>query len=361
MITIFKTKCLLLLRNPINYIISTVVICLFVYLMGHQQKEPIAIASLLNEQETAQALQALQKISYYDYSVHTEQKAQELVEAGEVKAAIFLFDEQFRLVVANDFMDSALLQKELNIVYHDRLQQTALLQAFPAQQAQVKEIFTQAQITPAFHIQYQNSKWEEAPIYNRQLSTLFSFSLFMVIYTTASGVSYILAERNMGVWNRLIVSSISKWQAYTANLAYAFCISYVQLVFIFSIFRYVADVDFYGSFTFTLILIIPYLLCVVALTIFIASITNTISQFNTMIMLIAISFAMLGGAYWLLEAVSSPFIYLLSYISPIRYGLEILKGGSTWNELLQPISILLFMAVVLMGIGINIMEKKADT
>lgn len=355
MTTIFKTKCLLLLRNPINYIVSTIIICVFVYLMGHQQKESIAIASSLNTQTTAQAMEALGKIPIYEYALYTEQQALQLVEQGDVKAAILLFEEQFKFVVANDFTDFALLQNELATFYHDRLQQRALLQAFPVQQLEVES-------NPAFQIKYQNEKEVQLP--RRQLSALFSFSLFMIIYTTASGVSYILVERNNGVWNRLIVSSIHKWQAYTANLAYAFCISYAQMVIVFSIFRYLLGIDFAGNFIAALLVIIPYLLCVVALTIFIASITNTISQFNTIIMVIAVSSAMLGGAYWSLEAVSSPFIYGMSYISPIRYGLEILNAvtfnNSTWSELLQPIGILLFIAVVLMGIGINIMEKKAN-
>lgn len=337
MIAIFKTKCLLLIRNPLHYIISTLIICLFVYLMGYQSNESMAIASSLNEEKTTQILQGM---PFYNYELHTELEARELVGKSKMKVAIFLYEKEFKLVVASDFMDSALLQNELKMQY-----QKALI---------TKEL------SPAFQLNYENDEY----IYSHSLLMLFSFSLFMVIYTVASGVSYILAERNSGVWDRLLVSSISKWQAYTANLAYAFCISYAQMILVFSIFHYVAGVDFYGKFIYVLLSLIPYLLCVIALAIFIASITSTVSQFNTMMMVIAISFSMLGGLYWSLEFVSSPIIYALSYISPIKYGLEILNGvtlyNSTWNELLQPISILLFMAVVLMGIGINMMEKKAN-
>jgi len=78
---------------------------------------------------------------------------------------------------------------------------------------------------------------------------------------------------------------------------------------------------------------------------------------------IAVPFAMLGGAYWPLEIVSSKVILALSYISPIKYGLEILKGvtinASPYVELLQPLSLLLFMTVVFMGIGISVLEKKS--
>jgi ABC-2 type transport system permease protein len=43
--------------------------------------------------------------------------------------------------------------------------------------------------------------------------------------------------------------------------------------------------------------------------------------------------------------------------------MEALKGatiyGESWGELLQPMSILILMGVVFVGIGINVMEKRS--
>ena len=47
---------------------------------------------------------------------------------------------------------------------------------------------------------------------------------------------------------------------------------------------------------------------------------------------------------------------------PITYGMELLKGatisGLSYSELLYPISILILMGVVMMGIGIRLMERR---
>lgn len=55
-------------------------------------------------------------------------------------------------------------------------------------------------------------------------------------------------------------------------------------------------------------------------------------------------------------------LLILAKIVPITYGMEVLKGATVYNysftELLYPISILILMTVVMMGIGINIVERR---
>ncbi|GLC90543.1 ABC transporter permease [Lysinibacillus piscis] len=365
--TILKTKFLLLLRRPGGYIVSTIIICLFAYLMGagQQGKQPIAVASTMKEEATAQTMEELRKLADLDYTLYTEQKARQLVKDGQVDVAIFLQEDAYHLLVAVDFMDTRILQNELTAIYANRLNETALLDAFPkARQAEVASIVAHAKETPAFAIQYKGFGHEEAFKYDSKLHSLFGFTLFMVIYTVANGVNHIVMERRNGIWNRLIVSRIKKWEVYVANLVYTFLSGYFQIVLVFCIFYFFVDVNFYGGFVASLLAIIPYLLCIVALAMFVASITNTPGKFNAAMTVIAVPFAMLGGAYWPLEVVSSKIILALSYISPIKYGLEILKGvtidESAYTALLQPFSLLVFIAVVLMGIGINVMEKKVE-
>jgi len=88
----------------------------------------------------------------------------------------------------------------------------------------------------------------------------------------------------------------------------------------------------------------------------------TLTQFQALISLLAVSMAMIGGAYWPLEIVSSNVLLALAKIVPLTYGMELLKGAAVYGrsitELLYPMSILFFMGVVFMGIGINLVERK---
>ena len=160
---------------------------------------------------------------------------------------------------------------------------------------------------PKFEINYSNLSNDKQFIWDSKLHSLFGFTLFMVIYTVSIGIYHIVTERRNRIWDRLTVASIKKSEVYIANLLYSFIVGYAQVVIILSIFYFVIGVDFYGSFIKTLILIIPYLLCIIAISIFIASIANTPGKYNAYVTVVAVPFAMLGGAYWPLEIVSSKF------------------------------------------------------
>ncbi|MEJ9212762.1 hypothetical protein [Bacillus smithii] len=72
--------------------------------------------------------------------------------------------------------------------------------------------------------------------------------------------------------------------------------------------------------------------------------------------------AMVGGAYWPIEIVSSQVLLAISKFVPVTYAMQALKEATiyhySFSELLYPISILFMMGVVLMGIGINLMERR---
>src|SRR5699024_9773383 len=109
---------------------------------------------------------------------------------------------------------------------------------------------------------------------------------------------------------------------YAANFLFSFLIGYFQISIIFFIFRFGLGVEFYGSFVYALLIIIPYVLAIVALAIFLTGIVKTVQQYNALIPIISLSMAMLGGAFWPLEIVESKFMLGLSKVVPITYGLK---------------------------------------
>lgn len=128
------------------------------------------------------------------------------------------------------------------------------------------------------------------------------------------------------------------------------------------VFRYITDVNFYGHFAWVLVLLIPYVFAIVALSIFITGLVKKSQHFNAVIPIVAVSMAMLGGAYWPLEIVNSPVMIAISKVIPITYGMEILKGITVnqlgLGDILYPVSILLLMGVLFLGLGLNFMEKR---
>ncbi|WP_052130287.1 ABC transporter permease [Ureibacillus sinduriensis] len=362
---IFKTKLLLLARQPASFIIITIIICAFAYVLGlgSQSKLPIAVFSDLKDEQTKIYMAEFGNIPETEFTLVKEERAISLVEKGEYDVAVHLMGDGFELITSPDFMDSALINNELTMIYSRLTQKEAIINATPtSEQDEVERIIDKAAENPSFHIKYSSFTNDGDFIWDSKLHGLFGFSLFMVIYTVSNGVYPIIMDRRKRIWDRLTVSSIGKTEVYLANILYSFLIGYLQVVLVLSIFHFIVGVDFYGGFYNSLLMVIPYLLCIVSLSIFIASVVSTQGKFNAVIMVIAVPFAMLGGAYWPLEIVTSDVILALSYISPITYGLELLNGvtinNSSFVDLIQPLGVLLFISVVLMGIGINVMERR---
>ena len=78
-----------------------------------------------------------------------------------------------------------------------------------------------------------------------------------------------------------------------------------------------------------------------------------VNHFHVVMPLLAVSMAMLGGAYWPLELVSSQTIQILAKFVPLTYGMKALKGatvyGYDWSTLLYPKGIMTLMGVIGMG------------
>src|SRR5690606_5239845 len=69
-----------------------------------------------------------------------------------------------------------------------------------------------------FAIHTEDYRGEDSFVYDSNLQSVFGFSLFFVIYTIGFNVISILNEKQQGVWDRVILSPVRKWQMYTANL-----------------------------------------------------------------------------------------------------------------------------------------------
>lgn len=367
MIHIIKAKFCLLFRKPLLFLGMIVMSVLFAYFLGNAQytKVMISVYSNINDIEKTTLWRELTSSEIFEFTLTSESTAREKVRAGDVGAAIELTEDDYKMIIAAKTSNIPLLQNYLQSVYTDILIENNIekqLQGESEQIGQIKQELKSIEEDPLFKVDVLTFRGNDSVIIDNQLQTLFGSALFFVIYTIAFNVLHILQEKNQGVWDRMILSPLRKWQIYTGNLFYSFLVGYFQVVLLFFVFRFIVGVNFYGGFGKTLIVLIPYTFVIVALALFLVSIVKSVQHFNAIIPLVSVSMAMIGGAFWPLEIVSSQVLLKISEFIPITYGMEALKEatiyGASYGELMQPMSILLLMGVVFIGIGINVMERK---
>lgn len=365
---ILIAKLRLFLRKPWIFIIMTAVCVLMAFIIGtaNQSKVKVPVYSHLPKKETNEIFHSLQHSGLFDFELTDQNKVRKLVSEGKVEAGIELEKNDFRLIVSSETANASFIRQYIQKVYADHMQTTAISEHVSAHSniraEEVKKILNEAKTHPLFTFEKKSFHGEQPIMMDSQLQPIFGFSLFFVIYTVSFNVLQILVEKRERIWDRMILSPLKKWEIYASNLLYSFVVGYIQVALIFSIFHFAIGVDFHGKFTEILLLLVPYVFAIVALSIFLTGLANNEQQFRAIISIVSVSMAMIGGAYWPLEIVSSEILLTLSKFVPVTYGMELLKGaavyGNSIGDLLYPISILFFMGVVLMGLGINLVERR---
>lgn len=329
-----------------------------------EKKVKIPVYSTLSAQETNELLHTLNESHSFRFEQMDAKKVRALVREGKAAAGLELAENDFTLIIASQTANTFFLREYLQKVYGEKGQANAIAKQLHLSTEQTTKIVKEAKKHPAFTIQTMSFRSKNAVIIDPQMQPIFGFSLFFVIYTVAFQVLQLLKEKKEGVWNRMILSRLKKWEIYTGNLFYSFIIGYMQVALIFSVFRFGFGIDFHGRFPELLLLLVPYVFAIVAFSILLVGLVKNEQQFQALISLLSVSMAMIGGAYWPLEIVSSNILLMLSKIVPLTYGMEMLKGAAVYDrsltELLYPMSILFLMGVVFMGIGINLTERKSS-
>lgn len=363
MIGLLIARFRMLIRKPLAFILTTLACILFAWIMGisTSAKMEVPVFGSLSESEVDTLVQGLNKNESFEFVVFAEEEARNKVSEGSAEAAVHLKEDSFTLFRSGNTQNEQLIYQTVESFYKEMQQEAAFIELMEDTE-KASEKWQEMKGNPVVDISIVSYTDATGWVYDASLQSLFGFILFFSIFTVGFNVVEILRDKQSGMWDRLILSPVSKGAMYTANLLYGLILGYVQMALILVVFKYVAGVNFYGSFTKTLLLIIPYLFTVVALSLLISSLVKTMGQFNAVIPLIGVSFAMLGGAYWPIEIVSSEMMLGISKVIPVTYGMEMLKGatiyGQGFGEFFPQIGILVAMGIVMMVVGIRLMEKR---
>ncbi|EOR24888.1 ABC transporter permease [Niallia alba] len=355
-------KCKKFIRKPGGFIITSLICIVFAYLVGISSFTKVEVPIFTDQSTKANnILKDLNKSESYSFVSYTEEEVKEQLAKGEADVGVSINADTYTIFRIAETANVLMVQNFLQTYYGYMLKEDALLNN-AADKEEAKRVLISNKETPIIPVSNEQTLSEKEATYNQSLQSLFGFTLFFCIYTVSFTVIEILRDKQNGIWDRFILSSTSKAQIYLGHLLFSFFIGYAQIIMIFLLFKYGLNIDFNGNFYLVYVLIIPYLFSIVALTILLTGLVKTPSQFNAIIPLVSVSFAMLGGAYWPIEIVTSKVMLLLSKFIPITYGMELLKKGiiesASWMDIMVPAGILCLMGTIMLGIGIQLIEKR---
>ena len=176
-----------------------------------------------------------------------------------------------------------------------------------------------------------------------------------VMFTVLGGMSVLLRERRQWTLQRLMALPITRAQILGAKIGVYFTLGIVQYAIVFAVGGAVG-MEFGSSPIAFLAVMAAFVLCITALTFALAPWIKSEGQANGLVLLLSLSLAPLGGAWWPLEIVPE-FMQTIGHISPVAWAMDafhdlILYNGG-FRDVLPEVGVLLAAAAVLFAIGIR--------
>ena len=164
----------------------------------------------------------------------------------------------------------------------------------------------------------------------------------------------LLTERKQWTLQRLVTMPVTRAQILGGKLLARFIIGMIQYGIVFT-FGYLLGVR-YGNDPIALLLTMAaFVLCITALTLALTTLLRNESQANAITLLLAITLAPLGGAWWSLEIVPS-WMRSLGHISPVAWAMdsytELIFFDGRLMDVLPYIGVLLAMMAVFFAFGV---------
>ena len=350
-------------RKPLLLISMTLMTVVMAYVLGSSSNGTTNIYVALDESGKSQEVwKELNEVEGYTF--HKMTKNELLLKVNEDMDTIgVLINEDTYSVFAGTESDTVRsLSLAIESKYNELAFKDQVIQA--SGESTWVEIEKSIEENEAFQVKMDAMDASQIFRYDNALQGLFGFMLFFVFYTISINVQFILEDKQTGIWNRLKLASVSRFQLYFGHLSFSYVIGFMQILLVISMFRYILGVNMYGGFWKVVVISAFYVLLVMAISVFIISLVKTVSQSSVIISLLAVAFAMIGGAYWPLEIVESEVMLVLKWISPVFYAMEALKRVTIYEETFSSVwtylSMMVGLAVIMLVVGITLLEKRTE-
>ena len=176
-----------------------------------------------------------------------------------------------------------------------------------------------------------------------------------VMFTVLGGMAVLLRERRQWTLQRLMALPLSRAQLLGSKIGVYFTLGMIQYFVVFIV-GAAAGMNFGSDPVALLAIMAAFVLCITALTFALAPWITNEGQARGVVLLLSLSLAPLGGAWWPLEIVPE-FMQTLGHLSPVAWAMDgfhdLIWFNGRFGDVLPEISVLVAAAAVLFVIGVR--------
>lgn len=176
-----------------------------------------------------------------------------------------------------------------------------------------------------------------------------------VMFTVLGGVSLLLRERKQWTLQRLVTMPLTKGQILGGKILAYFTLGMIQYAIVFAV-GFLTGTSFGSSPLALVMVMMAFVLCITALTFALATRIHSDQQAQGLTLLLSMTMAPLGGAWWPLE-ITPPFMQVVGHLSPVAWAMDGFRQLVYFNggiaDVILPVGVLVGAAVVLFAIGVR--------
>lgn len=175
------------------------------------------------------------------------------------------------------------------------------------------------------------------------------------MFTVLGALGLLVKERKQWTLQRLVVLPMQRGQILAGKILAYFSLGMLQYGVVFAVGLLVGTT--FGRDPLAIVLVIAtFVLCITSLAFALGTLVKSEEQANGISLLLSLTLAPLGGAWWPLE-ITPQFMQVIGHLSPVAWAMDafhkLIFNGGTLVNILPELGVLLLFVLVFFAIGIR--------
>ena len=361
-----------IVRDPRTLILTFMMPVVQLFLLGYAatndvRNVPLAVYDQDKTAASRELIDAYRVADYFrlDYSVGSEAEIRQLVDTGQVRAALIIPPGYGRQLARGEAAQVAFdIDGSDPTIASTALSAALLIGQAKATQLAVARLNARG-LTQAFQlpIDVHTRVWYNPDLVSAYYMIPAMIGMILQFLTTLLTSTAIVRERERGTIEQLIVTPIRSWELVVGKLAPYVLIAFLDTIEILVVGVLLFHIPIGGSVPLLLALVALFLVSSLGIGLFISTISNTQQEAMLSAFFVMLPSIFLSGFFFPLAAMPA-WLQAISYVVPLRYFLIIVRGiilkGVGAEALWPEIIALSIFAVVIMGSAALRFRKRLD-
>lgn len=365
MISVFLAQLAKERRNPLILIllIFASIGMTIVFTGGTQAPTTVAIFS---EEDNAKTIEEkweelLNAEGNMRFVITEPEVAREDVQQGRTDLAIKLLEHDYKLIMSSELPTIHYVDQYVRKVFEkEAFIHEAILQS--SNPVDLRSNIESKLDQPFMEIDVASITGDDFSSYDIGTQLMFAFTLLVTMFVIGFRVNNVLKDKVYGLWDRMILSPISKTSMYTGYMTYAFFIGFVQTIIVLLVFKFILNYDIGDRLDLLIIIIAFFTFSMVSIATLITGFIKKPELFYAIYPSIIPIIPLISGAYMVPGTINNSVLTFIGELFPLSHAmdaiLDVVMYEATLQDIMQSLVIMLLIGVVAMGIGINLFERK---